>query len=782
MACLRLMNKPLAIITSLLLLGIAAGCSDRKPALADGPPVSLTSLLERMTDVNTFARAPLGETFLESSYDRSGGNQDWATYTETEDSGRITLLNVEGPGYVSRVWVASFAAERWQFFFDGEDTPRLDLAHEELFGGKFPFVTPLAGKSGGGRYSLLPIPFSKGLRIEIVPSSLKPSTRNYFQINYTRLNQTPESVTSFPRALSSDEQSALKAAGQTLLDVPAEMRKLAESLIEMAGPVTLSPGQSIPFLQEDGKGTMTSFAIQIDSPAPPDLMQNDLLRALRIQMFWDGADTPSVDVPLGDFFCNPFYTRDYASMALAYVDGIYVCRFPMPYEKGARCYISNASGIPLTIRTGSRGAPTELPGVHRRFHAIWSASASSGVPLTMLRTSGQGHYIGCLLSAVGQDGSWTILEGDEYLRPDPGKRAAQLGTGLEDYFSGAYYYKSLFDLPFHGLIEKGAMRTDQYRFHMLDTVAYDESFESGIEFGDGNRAQGYMSSVAYWYAEEATPAPLPPAVTHLLPRPMDRFELPGMMSQFFLLERAGLFRDAGHRADFFARRYAGQPWSDLLKARTIGYQATIDRQAGGDPDAAVYKALSKSTYPQAAEAARNQAWLEEDDSHALLGVHALCEYTVYLDGEPVVTAHGKADLRVVQVKITPGEHVWTIDAKPTQQGSFISLCLRTGKGDITSAGEWDVVTATPLPGSTAPETFSAHSVFPNMTVWAFPPNAYVNMQSPPMGITLWKFYGGRPLVQQVRMTRKWNTDDAVLNGSFEEKERSSEELRAHAIN
>jgi hypothetical protein len=69
-----------------------------------------------------------------------------------------------------------------------------------------------------------------------------------------------------------------------------------------------------------------------------------------------------------------------------------------------------------------------------------------------------------------------------------------------------------------------------------------------------------------------------------------------------------------------------------------------------------------------------------------------------------------------------------------------------------------------------------------MTIWAFEPNAYVGMQSPAMGINLWSFWDSRPLVQRVRLTKKWRMGEglpAMLPRN--EQERTAEELRAHAI-
>jgi hypothetical protein len=452
----------------------------------------------------------------------------------------------------------------------------------------------------------------------------------------------------------------------------------------------------------------------------------------------------------------------------------------MPYQKGARCILENRSGIPVSVSIGAQGNRVSTEGLQCKFHAGWRASSTSGVPFQMIQTEGSGHYVGCFLSAIGQDGSWNILEGDEFLKPDPGRQAPQLGTGLEDYFNGAYYYTSLFDLPLHGLIEKGAMRTDQYRFHLLDAVSFKKSFEAGIEFGDRNQASGYMSSVAYWYADRASSAALLEKQAALLARPADRFELPGIMAQLFLLEREGLYEDAAARTDFFAQRYRAQPWGDIFKVRAL---ACREKTTSFLAVKASYEALIHSASPAAAQAARDRLWLNEDTSNALLGIHALGKYRLLQDGQLVAEGEGRNDLRVLRIPVTSGEHTWDVELTPIRQGSFFSLCLRTQKGDVTSAGEWNLLDVTEVPGRPHSEKFEGNEVLPNMTIWAFEPNAYVGMQSPAMGINLWSFWDSRPLVQRVRLTKKWRMGEglpAMLPKN--EQERTAEELRAHAIN
>lgn len=756
---------------------ILSGCS--KPASCPVERVDLEVLLSRMTNQNTFAEAPLGDSFLESSYDRSGGNMDWAVYAKAGSNGRIKIFEAEGPGYLSRCWIASFYAEKWLFFFDGETEPRLTLTQKDFFGEKFPFVAPLAGKSGGGRYSLVPIPFGKSLRIEIEPTNLKPSNRNYFQINWTRLNLKPEAVESFPKELSIAQSNRVVAVNAAQNGLRNEQRTLIDDCLKDEESRTVDAGESTTFWGDSGEGVLETFCLRIADPSASEVMSKELLRGLRIQMFWDGAEQPSVDVPLGDFFCNPYYYRSFSSMPLAQIDGIFLCRFPMPYKKGARCVLTNTTEFPVSVAIGAQGNRESTNGLIRKFHAVWHAQNVSGIPFKMMKTSGAGHYVGCFLSAIGQDGTWTILEGDEFLRPDPDQQPPQLGTGLEDYFNGAYYYTSLFDLPFHGLIEKGAMRTDQYRFHMLEAVRFVKSFEAGIEFGDQNHARGMMSSVVYWYADRVMAVPLSTGQSSLLSRPGDRFELPGLMSQFFLLEREGLYADAAARMEFFAERYSSQPWADRLKVRALGYREKV---SGFDAVRSEYESFVGSTDPKAAEAAQNRLWLAEAPSHALLGIHALGKYRLSQDGKLVAEGDGQNDLRVLRLPVSNGDHNWDIELAPTRQGSFCSLCLRTQGGDITSAGDWKIMDAVPFQGRTLPEKFEGRSVLPNMTIWAFEPNAVVNMQSPAMGINLWSFWDSTPVVEQVRLTKSWYLGETVEHLMKKNQERTEGELKAHAIN
>ena len=72
--------KKIALAAGLLFVIILNGCNHHS-----SPPetaMSLNTLVSRMTNITAFAEAPTGQSYLTSSYDRRGGNQDWAVWTK----------------------------------------------------------------------------------------------------------------------------------------------------------------------------------------------------------------------------------------------------------------------------------------------------------------------------------------------------------------------------------------------------------------------------------------------------------------------------------------------------------------------------------------------------------------------------------------------------------------------------------------------------------------------------------------------------------------------------
>ena len=61
---------------------------------------------------------------------------------------------------------------------------------------------------------------------------------------------------------------------------------------------TIPVGRSLTLADIKGAGIVDRIWMTIEDRAP------DALRGLKLEIFWDGAATPAVSVPLGDFFLH----------------------------------------------------------------------------------------------------------------------------------------------------------------------------------------------------------------------------------------------------------------------------------------------------------------------------------------------------------------------------------------------------------------------------------------------------------------------------------------------
>ena len=127
-----------------LAAGGLAGCGGR-PA---GGPVTVASLAERLADPLELARLDAPDSRMHTSRDPTGGNDDFGHFLRAgAEPGWQVLVDLKGPGYVSRFWFTGAKdgwPHRFRFYFDGEKTPRVEGDVKELLGGgRAPFLAPL---------------------------------------------------------------------------------------------------------------------------------------------------------------------------------------------------------------------------------------------------------------------------------------------------------------------------------------------------------------------------------------------------------------------------------------------------------------------------------------------------------------------------------------------------------------------------------------------------------------------------------------------------------------
>ena len=276
-------------------------------------------------------------------------------------------------------------------------------------------------------------------------------------------------------------------------------------------PCITLPQQSTTTLMDiAGPGIIQHFWITVDVKWYRDLI---------LRIYWDDEQQPSVEVPLGDFFCNGWKTRtNILSMPInVNSSGGFNCYFPMPFRKHARVTIENRApekigGFFYAINL----AMTEIGEEDAYFHAQFRRA--NPLPYEQDYTildgvTGKGQYVGTYMAWQQNSTGWwgegefkAFIDGD---RDFP----TVCGTGTEDYFGGAWGFGSNFTAPFLGYPlgscdGKAGNRHSVYRFHIMDPIRFGADLRVTMQ-AIGWRSEGRylplqddISSVAYWYQSE----------------------------------------------------------------------------------------------------------------------------------------------------------------------------------------------------------------------------------------------------------------------------------------
>ena len=98
----------------------------------------------------------------------------------------------------------------------------------------------------------------------------------------------------------------------------------------------IEPGATVTLAEMEGPGEINHIWITVDNKTTD--ADCFVLRDLVIRMYWDDEETPSVESPLGDFFCCGFGREcivNSVPMAVVPSRG-FNCYFPMPFKKKSK--------------------------------------------------------------------------------------------------------------------------------------------------------------------------------------------------------------------------------------------------------------------------------------------------------------------------------------------------------------------------------------------------------------------------------------------------------------
>jgi hypothetical protein len=268
-------------------------------------------------------------------------------------------------------------------------------------------------------------------------------------------------------------------------------------------------------------------------------------RLMIFRFYWDGEETPSVEVPVGDFFAAGWGMGNEPR-----ITSLAMCVNPrsgfnsywqMPFKKSCKITMENLgekrASVYYQIDYSLEAVAEDTPYFHAQFRRV-NPLPEKDVYTIVDGIKGRGNYVGTYLAhGANSPGWWGEGEIKFYLDGDTDFPTI-CGTGEEDYFNGSYGYNDrnvdgkdvyeTFSSPYTGFyhVESYAgpqRRFGQYRWHITDPVRFEQDLRITIQSlgwqseGRYLPLQDDLASVAYWYQTEPhAPFPALPAVEQLV--------------------------------------------------------------------------------------------------------------------------------------------------------------------------------------------------------------------------------------------------------------------------
>lgn len=494
--------------------------------------LSYTDVVSRMTDLEYLSTAaPAGEKSGESAsyekkskYDEATGKYvDWAANTDngydtprTEDGGYLAA-DLTGPGTIVRIWSAEPRQGHIKIYIDGEKTPAIDMPFIDLFGGgEAPFHLPeLCYEAGRGKNCYVPITYNKSCKVV-----LYGDWGMYYHVNYVTYDKNTQ-VESFSMPASDQQIAALKKVNDYFASGIGTAPKTYEGENTVKKTVTVPAGGKVNLLDAKGSGAVTGIKVKVNGMQNPGDDWNALAE-MTLSANWDGEKDPAVWSTLGGFFASITGTNEYASLPLGVnKDGTMYCYWYMPYEDGAVVAIGNdgAKDYEITYEINTAPLSKEEAAGKLRFHAKWNRAkdpqkTDRWPDSQFLYTTGTGRFVGTSLHIYKEIGTgdpayepnWWWGEGDEKFFVDGEKFPSWFGTGSEDYFGYAWGSWNTFSQAYHsqpftngGMFGIGSRLNN--RFHIMDSVPFQESFDANLEKYHRDRYANWVFT-NYWYLDK----------------------------------------------------------------------------------------------------------------------------------------------------------------------------------------------------------------------------------------------------------------------------------------
>jgi hypothetical protein len=268
-----------------------------------------------------------------------------------------------------------------------------------------------------------------------------------------------------------------------------------------------------------------------------------------LRFYWDDETTPSIEVPVGDFFCQGWGKfAPVTSLAVAANPGSGLnCYWPMPFRKKCRVTLENIDDHDMVLYYQVDYTLTEVPKdagyLHAQFRRVNPLPFKKDFVLVD-SVRGKGQYVGTYMAYGSNKNGWWGEGEIKFFMDGDTEFPTINGTGTEDYFCGAYDFDTQkknktgverseyteFSGPYTGLpqVIRGdghydiAQRFGLYRWHIADPIRFEKDLKVTIQDLGWHQDGRYMplqddiATTAFWYQlEPHNPFPKLPAKDQL---------------------------------------------------------------------------------------------------------------------------------------------------------------------------------------------------------------------------------------------------------------------------
>lgn len=298
-------------------------------------------------------------------------------------------------------------------------------------------------------------------------------------------------------------------------------------------------GTSVRFSRELGIGWKVSPSIAImakETAVLADIMDSGAIQQIWmtpsgnwrysiLRIYWDDQEYPSVECPVGDFFCSGW--NEFAPMSSLAVcvnpGSAFNCYWEMPFRRRCRITMENIADEDMTLFYQINYTLTDVPGDCAYFHAGFRRV--NPLPYKEVFTiidgiQGKGQYVGTYMAWGSNNNGWWGEGEIKFFLDGDTEFPTICGTGTEDYFCGSYNFENkktksyqCFSTPYAGLhqiikpdgLYQSQMRFGMYRFHITDPIRFNENLKVTIQGLGWHGNNGYLplrddiSAVAFWY-------------------------------------------------------------------------------------------------------------------------------------------------------------------------------------------------------------------------------------------------------------------------------------------